>query len=275
MADNSNIQKTTFQNAVAALSCFSISKPAIRIYLLLTNNPPLTVQQIASKTKIPRTTVYGLIQELANLGLVEKIADFKSHRVRAYPVSILKSQIDKKREQIDHLTSSLDFLTTALTQSLNITASTEVRYYQGVTGLEQMIWNTLQARDDVLGYSTYGRRDVVGKTFYQGFVSEFTHKKIKDRVIINPSQPTLDYIKMFINNETHQQSYDDIRVLPATDLYVSGDTMIYNHTYAVAYWQKGEIVGVEIENSEFVKSQRSIFELLWKTAKPINSYLPN
>ena len=275
MADKSNTHKLTYQNVVAALSYFAISKPAIRIYLLLTDNPPLTVLQIATKTKIPRTTIYGLIQELADFGLVEKITDYKSHRVRAYPISILKSHIDKKREQIDQLNSSLDYLTITLTQTMNINATTEVRYYQGVTGLEQMIWNSLQAHDDVLGYSTYGRRDVVGKAFYQDFVEEFARKRIKDRVLINPNPTTLDYIRQYIKPNQHQQTVDDIRVLPESELYISGDTMIYNHTYAVAYWQKGENVGVEIDNAEFVKSQQSIFELLWKIAQPIKSHLAN
>jgi hypothetical protein len=56
-------------------------------------------------------------------------------------------------------------------------------------------------------------------------------------------------------------------------LYVSGDTTIYNNTFAVAYWKQGEVVGVEIKNAELVKTQKSIFEQLWSLAEPLERYM--
>jgi len=63
-----------------------------------------------------------------------------------------------------------------------------------------------------------------------------------------------------------RKKYQHTRVISKDKLYISGDITIYNNVFAVAYWKHGEVVGVEIENAELVKTQRSIFELLWEIA---------
>src|SRR5690606_5091074 len=107
----------------------------------------------------------------------------------------------------------------------------------------------------------------VGEEFYNKYVEEFRFRKIRDRVIGN--EDCLQYASGYVVKGKHQLNKDDLRILPKKTFYVSGDTSIYNNTYAVCWWDKGEVVGVEIENPELVKIQKSIFEILWGIAKPI------
>jgi hypothetical protein len=44
--------------------------------------------------------------------------------------------------------------------------------------------------------------------------------------------------------------------------------MIYNDIFAVATWKNKQLFGFEIENSEVAKTQKSIFDIMWKVAKP-------
>ncbi len=259
-------------STIEKLQQFGIPKIAAQIYLHLVSNPPLTIVEISKQLGLARTTVYDNVQHLVEVKLVERVEAYKSHKVKAYPIDTLYAQIEKQQTKVEQLEQAFQALKTSLNTVPNPSNLTEVRYYQGASGLEQMIWNTLKAKRDIVGYSTYGRREIVGAKFYKRFVEAFAKKKIQDKVIINPSKHTLEYIKQFVlPGSNHQQSHtpDVIRVLPKSNIHISGDTMIYNNTFAVAYWQSGEIVGFEIDNRAFVKTQRSIFSTLWKTAKPI------
>lgn len=146
---------------------------------------------------------------------------------------------------------------------------TQTNYYHCVQGLQQMLYNTLEAKKETVGYSVYGRASIVDKTFMKRWVAEFNRLKLSDRVITNPRADILATLKADIKPGLHQQTLKDIRYLPEKSLYVSGDTTIYNSTFAVCYWQQQELVGVEIENEELVHTQQTIFETLWHQASPI------
>jgi len=125
----------------------------------------------------------------------------------------------------------------------------------------------------MIGYSTYGMVDIVGVAFMKRFVEEFNLRKLRDRVIINPTKATLATIKKDVRPGVHQNKISDIRYLDKSEVHISGNTAVFNNIFSVAYWQEGEVVGIEIENPELVKMQRSIFEMLYEQAKPIGGLL--
>ncbi|MDQ6985600.1 MAG: hypothetical protein Q9M91_02220 [Candidatus Dojkabacteria bacterium] len=148
---------------------------------------------------------------------------------------------------------------------------TQVRNYFGVEGIKQIIWNCLKAKTEVIGYSQFGRVSVVGEKFYSKYVEEFKLRKIVDRSITN--ELGLEHVRTFVKPGEHQQNLDNVRMIPKDKYYVSGDTSIYNNIYAVCWWDKGEIVGIELENPKLVKLQKSIFEMMWSLAEPISKYI--
>ena len=68
-------------------------------------------------------------------------------------------------------------------------------------------------------------------------------------------------------------SVEDIRVLDRSQVSIKGDTLMYNNIYAQIYLRDVAIHGFEIESDDFVRTQRSIFETLWQTAKPVAAFL--
>mgnify|MGYP001612619907 FL=1 len=171
---------------------------------------------------------------------------------------------------MSRLEANLAFLKTQLPHGLELATRTQVRYYHGASGFRQMMWNALAARDEHIGYSTFGRSAIVGEKTMERWMGEMIKRKIKDRVIINPKKESLDYLTN-PGQGAARSKYQNTRAIDEKILSISGDTTIYNHVFAVAWWKKGEVVGVEIENPELVKTQKSIFEILWRQAKPIKT----
>jgi sugar-specific transcriptional regulator TrmB len=250
---------------------FGLDEIEAKIYVFLTNREPQTVLEVAKALEAPRTSIYDHIQVLVDRGLVERIIKYKSQAFRAYPLTILDSIIDKEKTRIEKLELSLSYLKENITKISDIHApATQVRYFHGAEGLRQMMWNALSAEKENIGYSILGRKEIVGEKFLKRFLEEFGNRKLIDRVLINPTKDSIKYLtdgNLSVNGSL--ANFEHIRSIDTKMLTITGDTTIYNNIFAVMYWKKGEIVGVEIENPELVKMQKSIFEILWKIAKPL------
>ncbi len=238
------------------LAAFGVTLIEAKIYLDLVNKQPKSILEISRELNLPRTSVYDNAIKLTEKGLIQKIVNFKSQKLQAYPLSILQAFIDKEKSRVESLQDKLTYLEERIAQVVATPYKTEARY-----------WNALSAKNETVGYSQFGRVEVVGQKFTQKHFDEMVRRGIKDRVITNPKPEMLQFLTVDPMRKS-RHIFQSTRILSTDKLYVSGDTTIYNNTFAVAYWKQGEVVGVEIENAELVKTQKSIFEQLWLLAKP-------
>lgn len=134
-----------------------------------------------------------------------------------------------------------------------------------------MFWNSLKTDDTVYVYSDWGRGRYVGMKFYETFVFESHRRNIKERVMINPTQPALEAIKKYNvpGSPIMRTRVQDIRAIDEDELLIKGDSLIYDNVFAQIYLKQVDIHGFEIENSQFASAQRAIFEILWEKAEPV------
>lgn len=264
---------TDNNDKITNLISLGLSELEAQVYMFLISRGPSTALIISRSLDVPRTSIYDTLTRLNSHGLVAQVLRHKTTQYKASPIEAFHKIISEQEDKLSNMSSSLKNLESLLANQAKDLQNTEVRYYQGPEGLRQMIWNCLKAKQEIVGYSVFGRVEVVGNTFYQKFVKEFDSRGLSDRVIANPTKRTMDYIFKDVKPGFHQLSFQNIRTLEEKKLYIAGDTMIYNNIYAVSYWQGHEVVGVEIENPDFVRHELSIFELLWELARPISSSL--
>lgn len=269
MIDTNSIQKE--------LEKFGLSKNQATIYLLLVQHKELRIQEIAQLTNIPRSMVYECLKSLFELGIAEEMIGENHKTIRPYTIGIIKHRLNEKIFHLQKLTADLHELEKAITitTSGESAQSTSIRYYKNRSGARQLYWNTLRATNTVYTYNDWGRFRYVGRKFYESFVLESHQRDIKERVLINISPDALKSIKMY-NVPGHpiaRTRLEDIGVLDKKVMNIKGDTIIYDNIYAQVYLKNIEINGFEIESAQFVQSQRSIFETLWKMAQPIKNFL--
>jgi sugar-specific transcriptional regulator TrmB len=253
---------------VAQLIDFGLSANEAQIYRHLLGRAPKTVVDIANDLNVPRTTVYDSAQKLAEKGLISSVAQYKSRKLKAYPVTILQGYIDAERARVESLQAKLTQLEVSLSVE-DTQTSGEVRYYHGVKGIEQMVWNTLRTKGELIGYSQFGLSQILTKRFIDRYNHELDQRKIPNRFITN-AENVAAWHKDTQPIETYRNTLQECRLLPKEQIAVTGDTTIYNQTFAVMYWTDGEIGGVEIDHPDIVKIQRSIFAMLWTQAKPVS-----
>jgi sugar-specific transcriptional regulator TrmB len=269
MSSNLDSVNLTTKNVVNTLVKFGLSQNEAFIYLILVEHKELRIGQIVKLTNIPRSSVYESLKKIEELGLVETIIDHKFVRIKPYSVGVIKHKLNERLELIEEQLSELD----GLEQSISLVAnekpeSTIIRYYKGVSGARQLFWNTLSAKDTVFVYSAFGRSKFVGKKFYMDFVYESQKNNIKEKVLINPTERALNFIKNDTGTAVARTKVNDIHILEENNIIIEGETFIYNNIYAQIKLDGLEITGFEIESESFVKMQRSTFETLWNLSKP-------
>lgn len=243
----------------------------ITVFISLTNSSEQSAYQVSKSTNIPRTSVYRILENLVDKKVVESIISNNGNKYRVIKPSKLGILTNEKKLELEKYEDSIEKIENYL-QTLSPTLpKTQIRYYQGPEGIKQIMWNALKAETNCVGYSVFGRIEVVGKSFIDKYNKEFAARKITDKVII--SKREINRVHEFVNKGSLHKTFDNIRVISNKNFYVAGDTTIYNNIYAVCFWKHGEIIGVEIENPEIVKVQRGIFETLWDIATPLKKLI--
>lgn len=266
---------TNLRKITTELEKLGIPERQTLIYLCLIQYGELRVQEIADLTKTPRSSVYESLDALLESGLVGKVVADNFTRIKAYPISSMKHDLNDKLLKLQAQMQTLDGLekTISALTSINPVPSTVVRYYKDLSGARQIFWNSLHAKSMVFVYSAYGRSKFVGKKFYADFVSESYQRNIKERVLINPTDHALNLIKRDAGSSLARTKAKDIRFLNKENLLIKGETFIYDNVYAQMNLSEDRINGFEIESASFTKTQKSIFKTLWRMAKPVRNLL--
>ncbi|HEV2403051.1 MAG TPA: helix-turn-helix domain-containing protein [Candidatus Saccharimonadales bacterium] len=266
------IAMSSEEDIARKLEGFGLSKKQALIYLLLIAHQELRIQEIAELAHIPRSTVYESLKALSQLGLIEQTTEENFKKIRAYPIGAIRHNLDEAMQELQQKVADLDDLERAITISKTGQPSTSLRYYRERSGARQIYWNSLKAKSEVYAYSDWSRRGYLGMKFYERFVTESKQRRVSEKVLTNPTPQALDSIRAFNLPLTPyaRTALGQIRFLDKSVIQIKGDTLIYDNIYAQIYLNNSEINGFEIESQSFTRTQRSIFETLWKMGNPIN-----
>ena len=259
------------ETIVKRLRTLGLSSAQANIYLCLLRAGTLRIHELAAKTQLPRSSVYEALRILYGLGLAEEIHHASHKAIRANPISSLQHHLDDEQAALKAKQAELAHLKTALTslETEDVASLLNVRYYKGVSGARQLLWNTLQAKNTIYVYSAWGRSSYVGTKFYANFVSASHERAMQEQVLINPREFVVDSIYAHLDSPTSRTRLKDIRTVDLKTIPIHGETFIYNSTYAQIYLKEEEIHGFEIDSTQFAEMQRALFKTLWVAAKPL------
>ncbi len=249
---------------------FGLSPEEQEVYLALLKQPQATPLALSRATSINRTTLYRVLEALSEKGLIEEIMDYKSKSYRAAPPEQLNLLLSKKESEVESLREQLPKLIATLREvSPPPSSPTRVLYFKGISGLRQLLYNTLRAKDEVVGYGYGSWNDGVGRRFAEKIRREYVEKNIASREILNAIDALGSYtsISGYFNGVYHH------RKIQSKILTITHDTYIYNDVFAFYHITGGQLFGVEIHNEAIATTQKQIFEILWKQASPASKYL--
>lgn len=237
-----------------------------KVYLALVEKGELTVLQISREKKISRTNVYRIVDRLVERGLITEIKKDTKRLYNAVGIDQLEVLVKEEESRVEYLKEMLPQLQSILPNEQSIDQpGTHVKFYKGVNGIKQMVWNILESNGEVVGYTFRNLAEVVSRDFALKWMQEFSFRGLVFRDII-----TENYLGSVKNDTLASQVptfKNETRFLPRTTLSITNQVDIYNNTVAYYHWHEGEILGVEVIDEKIAKFQKQLFEIVWRTAQ--------
>ncbi len=224
-------------------------------------NGKQTVLEISRSTGIERTKVYRIIDRLLKKNYIVQVKQYKRH---AYRISDI-DKFSQKRSDYEAKARILADEWSGFAESFEEygnkeKSNTDIRYYNGVDGIRQLIWNELKAEGELLSFTYRDLQEVVGRHFFVQWGEEFGKRGLVCKDLRTDS----------FCESTQRQGYrpapfkgDLVRYLPGDFPNMPISVDVYNDIVAIYDWKNGELFGVEIENGQFAQFMKGTFNLMW------------
>lgn len=241
------------------LISIGFSEKEALVYLALLQLGKRTVTVIARNANINRTTVYDILDSLAAKGLVSISG---KEPLQEYVAESPDKILNLVRQDIEQKQASLkqaEDLVPQLKSMHNVTDRPQVRFYEGMEGVEQVYEDTLTSHETILAYANVNEMHTAMPHYFPKYYKRRTNKGIHIRAII-PSNPAgMERVNEDIN-EARESA-----LVPENKVYFSPEINIYDNKIMIASWK--EKLGIIIESKEIAEAMKTIYELAWKEAK--------
>jgi sugar-specific transcriptional regulator TrmB len=238
-----------------------LSKKEADVYLALLEQSSASASEIARLVNLPRQTVYSILQELMEHGLIEQ--GFKQGAKRFYAdTDQLFSFFDKQKRNIEDSRKMLEWeLPSLLEKQKKPSHLPMVKYYDGPAGLIQLLDSILEfykksAEKLFRGYGINKFNEALGDYLYE-FVKKRGQYGVNTRLFIGQGA---DDFKIKGKANAYGREVKRLGMKPQQ----AGVYIVGNRIYLFSYPDK---VGIMVENENMAQLLTEVFDDHWKKYK--------
>jgi len=233
------------------LLSYGLSEKEAELYLAALKLGDTTANRLAEVTKLTRSTVYDIAEALQKKGLMGSYKKEKKTFFSANNPNSLITQLKEKEQIVKQILPDLKELIEHKPDKPLVTI------YRGTIGLRTAADEMLESKE-ILVYGGGKNADKVFGTYTENFAQKRVDKKIILKTIVGSSIP-----KHMIT--TKIKKFTPIRTL---EVFENHDTTYFVYGDTVLIWNyKQDLMAIKVESKIFAKSQKQIFDFLWKVAK--------
>ncbi len=233
------------------------------LYLRLLSRPLERASSLAKSTNAGRTNVYYALDQLESMGLVAKID--KPGQVARYTAtkpkqafgnlkSATKQASDAKIDALDSLIGSLQ------SQYNYLRGEPNVRFFEGLSGLEQLYTDILREGEDILLFRSHLDNDIPGlRKLVANQIQEQVRKRIHTRALV----PTYagGHRRDIVTED--KERLVERRSLPRDKFLLPAQIIVYSNKVGITTFD--DLSGTTIiENPVIATTLRVLFDLLWE-----------
>lgn len=234
------------------LQRFGLNERQTGVYLSALELGSASVQKIAQKASLPRSTTYEVLDALREKGFV---STYMKKSVRYFSAEEPSRVIRLAEQKIEELRAVLPQLEACVGTDRK---RPTVRFYQGKEHMKIILKELLDEADSVV---TFGSAEDLFRElgdYFPDFVRRRVKKKIPVRAILPDSK---------VARERQRQGLQELRtvkIVPPTFRF-KGQTILWKNKIAM-FSYINDYVAIVIESKELTDVQRAIFENLWECA---------
>lgn len=241
-----------------------LSPEETEVYLSLLSFGTMSPTEVATKTKVKRTYVYKICEDLLKKGLVTITQKGAKKAYAPASPDYLLSIAEKKRQEIENNAEQLEKVLSELkTKYSTVETRPLVKTYEGLEGLKKLYLDTLSEGKDIDALVDTSDIDLELRDWLKTvYLPKRVGKKIHANVILASGKLSNEYST---RNETGMRT---VKVVDSNKYPIKNEVNVYGNKVAFIQNHKGEpLIGVIIENKIISQTLKAWFDLAWKNSK--------
>lgn len=232
------------------------------IYLSLLTHGTQSASHLAKTTKVQRTYIYKVCQELISRGLISQMK--KDRGTTFSPLSpdhLLTYSEEQKTRSIQAQSALEGVLPTLKDKYGTVEEKPVITYYEGVEGIKKVFKDIYSAKQEpVLGCVDLEKADAA----IPGLVSEeLIPLRIKNKVFAKTFLSASDEAKRIQAKD--KESLRESILIDKKEYPFPAEIDIYEDKVAMLSFAKGKFVGILIQNQDIATSLKSIMKLAFES----------
>jgi len=247
---------------------FGLRREHSDIYLALLESGIMPAGKLAKKFNIPRSTIYGLLEDLAKGGLVLQNEQNNVKLWQAVAPETIKTIINEKINGLENTRAGFESMLESLKKSQKTDfLSPKFHYFEGADEMRVMLRDVLLYNDleTELCWPVKDLTRILGEEF----LHDFNIKRVKSNIAIKVIWP----IDKVGNIEK------DIFLAPGKEVKREVKIAPEGVDFSMGYWAYGNKVifmssktenfGFIVESKELRQLMKTQFEVLWNISSPL------
>lgn len=226
-----------------------------KVYLAALELGEANIQQLARKSGVIRTTVYGVVEQLKKHGLLSVIIKNKKAFYAAENPTKLKDSLKEKQHSLEKILPELLSITNTIDKK------PKIKFFEGVGGMKDVYQDTLQYPDQEL--LTWVPKESVDVFDVEYLTNYYVPKRLENKIWVRALAPDDPNMKWF--QEADEKSLRKTRLISQERFPFSVEINLYGKSKIgiVAFEEK---IGLIIESEKIYNTLKSIFEINWAFA---------
>lgn len=241
-----------------------LSEKESAIYLMLLEVGKATAATVSEQTGLKKGITYNALYELQKLGLIDVMHEGKVAYFVVLPPAALHTLAKRKKKETELMDQNLNHLSEQLNAQYKMAVGKPtVRYFEGEDGLRSVFEDIYGPKSEIV----YGCLDVEGAGSEIGayIMKDLIPLRVRNKVRAETILTNTDTARALQQND-HTQNRESA-LIDGTQYPLPAEIDIYGDKIAMLSFEKGDFVGLIIENKNFAETLRSLFTLAQKQAK--------
>lgn len=249
---------------------FGLKREHSDVYLALLEGGIMPAGKLAKSLSVPRSTIYGLLDDLSGAGLVLLSEKNNVKLWQAVDPEKIKTIINEKINNLESTRTGFEGMLESLKKSQKTDfISPKFNYYEGADEMRDMLRDVLLYNDleTELCWPVKDINKVLGEDFLHGF----NIKRIKNNIsikVIWPMNKTED-VEKNIFQAPGKEVKREVRIAPEGVDFSMGYWAYGNKVMFMS--SRAENFGFIVESRELRQLLKTQFEVLWNISKPLEA----
>ena len=241
----------------ADLMELGLSKKEADVYLAILELGGSYVSLIAKKAGINRVACYHTLGSLVRMGVVSSYTQNNLKYFSVESPQILVAKQKERYKKAENILPELLSITNALAYK------PKIQYYEGIEGAKNIFEDTLNATDEIVGYTNLAKLpDVLQEEYLKDYAILKTEKKIKTRMISPKFDEAIKYLRKIYPDKFDRNLVEILFVNPKQFMF-EYEINIYGNKVSLVSLNPDELFGMIIESPTYANTQKAIFNLAW------------